>query len=61
MGQSTIKKTTKIERIIDQIDNSIEDVEKELNHEEFKDYCDHAYSCIAYWRQIQKEVKEKDC
>ena len=43
-----------INQQIRQIEASIEKIESHLNQEEFADYCDSAYTMIAYWkRQIK--------
>ena len=43
-----------INQQIGQIETSIEKIEPYLNKEEFADYCDSAYTMIAYWkRQIK--------
>lgn len=43
---------------IGQLESSIAKIEKYLNKEEFKDYCDSIYSSIAYWRIILKNIKD---
>lgn len=48
----------KINQIIGQIEKSIEEIEPHLNEEEFKDYCDNAYSMISYWKQQIKYCSE---
>ena len=50
------KKMTKevINQQIGQIEASIEKIEPYLNKEQFQEYCDSAYTMIAYWkRQIK--------
>ena len=43
-----------INQQIGQIEASIEKIEPHLNRVEFADYCDSAYTMIAYWkRQIK--------
>ena len=43
-----------INQQIGQIETSIEKIEPHLNQEEFADYCDSAYTMVAYWkRQIK--------
>ena len=43
-----------INQQIGQIEAFIEKIEPHLNQEEFADYCDSAYTMIAYWkRQIK--------
>ena len=39
---------------IRQIEASIEKIEPHLNQEEFADYCDSAYTMVAYWK---KQIK----
>ena len=39
---------------IGQIETSIEKIEPHLNQEEFADYCDSAYTMIAYWAKQSK-------
>lgn len=41
----------KIIQIIGQMEKSIKEIEPSLNEEEFKDYCDNAYTLISYWKQ----------
>ena len=43
-----------INQQIGQIEASIEKIEPYLNQEEFADYCDSAYTIIAYWK---KQIK----
>ena len=43
-----------INQQIGQIEASIEKIEPHLNQEEFADYCDSAYTMIAYWK---KQIK----
>ena len=47
-----------INQQIRQIEASIEKIEPHLNQEEFAEYCDSAYTMLAYWRVILKQVKE---
>lgn len=42
---------------IGQIEKSIDSTVDHLTEEEFKDYCDHAYSCIAYLKLIEMRIK----
>ena len=43
-----------IDQQIGQIEASIEKIESHLNRVEFAEYCDSAYTMIAYWkRQIK--------
>lgn len=50
------KKMTKeiINQQIGQIEASIEKIEPHLNQEEFADYCDSAYTVVAYWKKQAK-------
>lgn len=48
-----------IKQTIGQMKASIDKVEVELTKEEFKDYCDHIYSVMAYWKEILK-IKEDE-
>lgn len=41
-----------------QLEASVSKVEPFLDSEDFKDYCDAIYTCVAYQQKIQKEVKE---
>ena len=43
-----------INQQIGQIEASIEEIEPHLNQEEFADYCDNAYTMIAYWAKQAK-------
>ena len=43
-----------INQQIGQIEASIEKIEPYFNKEEFADYCDSAYTIIAYWK---KQIK----
>ena len=43
-----------INQQIGQIETSIEKIEPHLSQEEFADYCDSAYTIIAYWK---KQIK----
>ena len=40
-----------------QLEASVTKVEKHLNMEDFKDYCDALYTCVAYNQKIQKRIK----
>ena len=40
-----------INQQIGQIEVSIEKIEPHLNQEEFAEYCDSAYTIIAYWKK----------
>lgn len=42
-----------------QLEASINKVEKHLSKEDFHDYCDAIYTCIAYNQKIQKEIKDQ--
>ena len=41
-----------------QLEASINKVEKFLTKEEFADYCDNLYTCVAYNQKIQKSIKD---
>lgn len=43
-----------INQQIEQIESSIEKVEPYLSAEEFAEYCDSAYTMIAYWKKQLK-------
>ena len=43
-----------INQQIGQIETSIEKIEPHLNQEEFADYCNSAYTMIAYWAKQAK-------
>ena len=43
-----------INQQIGQIETSIEKIEPYLNKVQFQDYCDSAYTMIAYWK---KQIK----
>jgi hypothetical protein len=47
-----------INQIIGQIEKSIDQIEPSLDKEEFKDYCDNAYTLISYWKQQIKLNKD---
>ena len=51
---SKVLTEVKIQQTIGQLEASIDKAEKHLAVEEFKDYCDSMYSCIAYWKVILK-------
>ena len=54
MHQKTDMTKEIINQQIRQIEVSIEKIEPHLNQEEFADYCDSAYTIVAYWkRQIK--------
>lgn len=42
-----------LQQKIGQIESTIKDVEDSLDEEEFKEYCDAAYTCITYLRMIK--------
>lgn len=42
---------------IGQIEKTIDDTTHHLSEEEFASYCDHAYSCIAYLKIIERRKK----
>ena len=50
---------TQIKQVIGQQEASINKVEPYLTPEEFADYCDNIYTCIAYFRKIEQKVKYK--
>ena len=41
-----------------QLEASVNKVEKFLTKEEFADYCDNLYTCVAYNQKIQKSIKD---
>ena len=43
-----------------QLKASINKVEGHLSDEEFKDYCDHIYSAVAYQDLISKRIRRGD-
>ena len=43
-----------INQQIGQIEASIEKIEPHLNKEQFQEYCDSAYTMIAYWAKQAK-------
>ena len=43
-----------INQQIGQIEASIEKIEPHLNQEQFQEYCDNAYTMVAYWK---KQIK----
>ena len=43
-----------INQQIGQIEASIEKIEPYLNKEQFQEYCDSAYTIVAYWK---KQIK----
>ena len=43
-----------------QLKASINKVEDYLSDEEFKDYCDHIYSAVAYQNLISKKIRRGD-
>ena len=43
-----------INQQIRQIEASIEKIEPHLNQEEFQEYCDSAYTMVAYWKKQLK-------
>ena len=54
MHQKTDMTKEIINQQIRQIETSIEKIEPHLNRVEFAEYCDSAYTMIAYWkRQIK--------
>lgn len=44
---------------IGQIEKSIDQASDVLDIESFSNYCDSAYTLIAYWRKIQQTLKEE--
>lgn len=44
---------TQIQQYIGQLQGSITKVEGNLTQEEFEDYCDAVYTCIAYFEKIR--------
>lgn len=48
-----------VKQTIGQMKTSIDKVEAELTKEEFKDYCDHIYSAMAYWKEILKNKEDE--
>lgn len=52
------KKVSIFQQSKGQIIASIDKVEEFLTLEEFKDYCDCIYSCVAYQDLILKRIKE---
>ena len=54
MHQKTDMTKEIINQQIGQIEASIEKIEPYLNREEFADYCDNAYTMIAYWAKQAK-------
>ena len=54
MHQKTDMTKEIINQQIGQIEASIEKIEPHLNQEEFADYCDSAYTMIAYWAKQSK-------
>ena len=54
MHQKTDMTKEVINQQIKQIEASVEKIEPHLNQEEFADYCDSAYTIVAYWK---KQIK----
>lgn len=47
-------------QVMGQIEKSMDRAEEMLDQEEFSDYCDNAYTLIAYWRKIQQTLKQEN-
>lgn len=54
--QKTEIKDINFSNTIGQLEKSIDDVEIILNEEDFRDYCDNLYSCIAIIRANQNKT-----
>ena len=54
MHQKTDMTKEIINQQIGQIEASIEKIEPYLNKEQFQEYCDNAYTMIAYWAKQAK-------
>lgn len=48
-----------IRQVIGQQEASINKIEPYLTPQEFADYCDSIYTCIAYYRKLEQKVKHK--
>lgn len=49
-----------IKQVIGQIEKSIDQIEPSLNSEDFNDYCDNAYTLVAYWRKQIRIINNTD-
>lgn len=50
-----------INQIIGQLVKSADMFEEtEASEPEYQDYCDHLYSCVAYWRNQLRELRLKN-
>lgn len=48
-----------IQKQINQLESSINDIEDFLGLEEFKDYSDAVHTCVAYWNKVKKQLKDE--
>lgn len=49
-----------IKQIIGQIEASMDKIESNIEEEEYKDYCDSAYTLITYWKIELKKLKTSE-
>lgn len=49
-----------IKQVIGQIEASMDKIETNIEEEEYKDYCDSAYTLITYWKIELKKLKTNE-
>lgn len=49
-----------IKQVIGQLEKSVDLMEPLLNIDDFNDYCDNAYTLVAYWRKQIRIINNTD-